>query len=287
MPGYRRRMSPTGRVAVIGDVGGHLEPLRRELVRLGADPASLRLPADLTVVQVGDLVHRGPDSGGVVALVDHLLDMAPRQWVQLVGNHEAQYVREPAFDWPERLDPSAVARLRHWWATGRMRVAAAVTAGDEPWLITHAGLTVGFWREALGAPTSAGHAAAAINSFIGTHDDVLFHAGEMLGGGDPDPTAGPVWAAAGSELLPGWFAAPDELPFSQVYGHSTVVDWRRRRLLCADDVAALVELDVERAHVGAAVGSHRIVGVDPKHGKKAHSPWEALVLQDATVTSWP
>ena len=53
------------RVAVIGDVAGHLDELQTELVRLGADGATLELPAGLQVIQVGDLIHRGPDSAGV------------------------------------------------------------------------------------------------------------------------------------------------------------------------------------------------------------------------------
>ena len=62
---------------MIGDVGGHLAELRRELVRLGADPETGELPADLTIVQVGDLVHRGPGLAGVVGLVDRHLRADP------------------------------------------------------------------------------------------------------------------------------------------------------------------------------------------------------------------
>jgi hypothetical protein len=68
----------TVRVAVIGDIGGHLNELRTELVRLGAGQDG-RLPDDLIVVQVGDLIHRGPDSDGVVALVDRYLRTQPSQ----------------------------------------------------------------------------------------------------------------------------------------------------------------------------------------------------------------
>ena len=57
------------RVAVIGDVGGHVEELRRELRALGASETGV-LPDDLVVIQVGDLVHRGPDSEAVVRLVN-------------------------------------------------------------------------------------------------------------------------------------------------------------------------------------------------------------------------
>ena len=105
-----------GRVAVIGDLAGHLDELRGELVRLGADASTLRLPDDLTVVQVGDLVHRGPDSDGVVALVDRYLREQPEHWVQLAGNHEGQYVRDASSTGPR---PSATSRPSDWRGGGR------------------------------------------------------------------------------------------------------------------------------------------------------------------------
>ncbi|WP_233594971.1 metallophosphoesterase [Amycolatopsis sp. WAC 04169] len=74
-----------GRVAIIGDVGGHPDQLRRALAWLGA--TGERLPPDLTVIQVGDLVDRGPDSTGVLDIVANLLDDG--RWIQLAGNHEA------------------------------------------------------------------------------------------------------------------------------------------------------------------------------------------------------
>ena len=106
------------RFAVIGDVGGHLDELRRELRRLGADRSTGSLPNDLVVIQVGDLVHRGPDSAGVIALVDRYLHTQPGQWIQIVGNHEAQYLADPTFAWPERLDDESGRVLRGWWSDG-------------------------------------------------------------------------------------------------------------------------------------------------------------------------
>src|SRR5690348_11990120 len=112
-----------GRVVVVGDVGGHPGELSRALESVGA--AGGELPADVTVVQVGDLIDRGPDSAGVLRLVGHHLDTAPERWVQLVGNHEAQYLDGPMF-WSERLAAEDAEILRSWWAAGRMHVAAAV-----------------------------------------------------------------------------------------------------------------------------------------------------------------
>jgi hypothetical protein len=278
-----------GRVAVIGDVGGHRNELVSELRRLGADPATGWLPPDLTVVQVGDLVHRGPDSGGVVAMVDAYLDEQPQQWVQLVGNHEAQYLYPPVFEWPERIGDDAIDTLREWWRAGRMIAAAAVESDAGQLLVTHAGLTAGFWRDALDAPQSARDAARALNSFPGTHDDVLFAPGHMLAAKDsdgaPDFAAGPIWAAAATELVPSWLAEAQPAPFHQVHGHSMIADWHRRALRGAPQVTALVSVDEAACHetVELPRGAGRIVGVDPGHGRRPRVPWRAYVLEDARI----
>ena len=115
-----------GRVAVFGDVGGHAKQLRRALVALGAAPDTLTLPPDLTIVQVGDLIHRGPDSPGVIEIVRRMLDDQPRQWVQLAGNHEAQYLTPPKFHWPERLPQADLETLFEWWGHRRMRVLSLI-----------------------------------------------------------------------------------------------------------------------------------------------------------------
>jgi hypothetical protein len=264
------------RVAVIGDVAGHLDELRGELRRLGAHPDSGRLPDDLTVIQVGDLVHRGPDSEGVIALVGHYLTVQPGQWVQLVGNHEAQYLREPAFHWPERLSSDSVERLRSWWAHGQLRAAVAVRTPAEDFLVTHAGLTAGYWDDILGGLSDVTQVAAALNSFIGTHEAVLFHAGQMLGGGKEDRTAGPVWAAAATELLPSWLGT--ELPFSQVHGHSSVYDWEGQFFRATEDVIRRTVLDRTAKHEVVSLLGGRIIGVDPGHGRRPRRPWQSWEL---------
>jgi hypothetical protein len=68
-------MSP--RIALIGDVQGYAHRLEVALRNLGADPACGTLPEDLTVVQLGDLVHKGPDSTGCIAIVDRQLRVHP------------------------------------------------------------------------------------------------------------------------------------------------------------------------------------------------------------------
>lgn len=275
------------RVMVIGDIGGHLGELRRELERLGADPDTGTLPADLTVIQVGDLIHRGPESDGVIAFVDRLLTEQPDQWIQLVGNHEANYLARPAFDWPERLSERSVQTLRQWWGDGRMRVAAAVRGrNQQEYLITHAGVTRMYWRSVLGAPDSAAGAAAALNAMIGQHDGLIFRSGQMLGSGPPRPGVGPVWAAAGTELLPSWLTWRP--PFSQVHGHSTLYSWRHGHFGTRREVWRRTRVDPEARHeVTMLAGGRRIVGIDPCHGVTAAPSWRSWQVPITAVPVTP
>ncbi len=77
---------PTGeRIYAIGDVHGHLDALRalHEKIRAHAQDAP---KADITLLYVGDLIDRGPDSAGVVDLA--MTPMPDMRSVVLMGNHE-------------------------------------------------------------------------------------------------------------------------------------------------------------------------------------------------------
>jgi hypothetical protein len=114
----------------------------------GARDEPIALPDDVIVVQVGDLVVRGLDSIGVIHVVQQTQQRHPGQWVQLVGNHESQYVPGGRPFWPEPLAPAGVELLTAWWQTGAMNVAAAVaTAKGDEYLVTHAGRTVRNWQD--------------------------------------------------------------------------------------------------------------------------------------------
>jgi hypothetical protein len=273
-------------VAVIGDVGGHLDELQRELVRLGTDERTGVLPDDLTIVQVGDLIHRGPDSAGVIATVDRYLRQQPDQWLQLVGNHEAQYLTQRTFFWPEQLDDTSATTIRRWWSERVMYVAAVLTGGTsddtsggtsdpatEDILVTHAGLTEGYWRRMLGSPDTAERTAHVLNAMRGRRDDLLFRSGQMLGGGRPNPSAGPLWAAAGSELLPGWLSG--WLPFSQIHGHTSLHRWSERRFVGSEEIRQRTTADLDARHETTSLIGGRIVGIDPGHDKEPRGPWRA------------
>jgi hypothetical protein len=143
----------------------------------------------------------------------------------------------------------------------------------------------GFWREDLGAPVGAPAAARAVNALIDVDEARLFRAGAMLGGGPPNWRSGPVWAAAGTELVPSWLAAPQELTFHQLHGHSSLVDWKAGRWLAGTAVSEVTRLDTSARHTTSTVGDHLIVGVDPCHGYTPSRNWAAYVIPDAVVVA--
>ncbi|RAK31298.1 calcineurin-like phosphoesterase family protein [Actinoplanes lutulentus] len=248
-------------VVVVGDVGGCSEQLKRVVGPLVAEPGTV-------VVQVGDLVDRGPDSAGVLAFVRERLEGDRRRWVQLIGNHEAPYVGGESF-WPEPLGEAEAGLLRSWWLREWMRVAVAVrTADGEELLITHAGLSRDAWRD-LGAPVTAGTAAALLN----TRPEPLLFSYE-----------GPLWAEAG-QIYPSWLGGLERLPFSQVHGHSTIVSFDRRTWLCEERIRWRSTVDWQARHTETQVPGGRFVGVDPKHGLAGAPEWAPLVLPGAEVIS--
>jgi serine/threonine protein phosphatase 1 len=80
---------PGQRVYAVGDIHGRLDLFEAMIAAIEADDAA-RGPADTTVVLLGDLVDRGPDSAGVVAKA--------REWQRqrevriLLGNHEEMFL---------------------------------------------------------------------------------------------------------------------------------------------------------------------------------------------------
>lgn len=242
---------------IIGDVGGCASHLAAVL-----DP----IDSDSVVVQVGDLIDRGPDSMGVLALVRDRLATGSGRWIQLIGNHEAPYLGAEPF-WPHPLADDGAAQLRAWWLRDQMRVAAAVrTAEGEEFLVTHAGLTVDAWRR-LDAPVTATTAADLLNT---RPVDLLWDDG------------GPLWAEA-STVYGSWLAATDPVPFGQIHGHSSIVDYRRRVWMCTERIRQRSTVDWTARHTTTRMHGARFIAVDPKHGRDGAPTWAPLILPDAEV----
>ena len=269
------------RIAVIGDVGGHAESLRHELTRLGAHPDGA-LPADLVVIQVGDLIHRGPDSDDVISMVNRYLRSQPTQWIQLIGNHEVNYLQPPVFRWPEELSRRHIRMLNRWWQNGTAAVAAAIDTAHESFLVTHAGITAEFWATVLGGPPTAADAARRINELARAGAESVFRAGSFLHGTTASD-AGPLWADTATELLPGW--ADRHLPFSQIHGHNSITKWRTDDSTTPRVTAdVLVTIDEAAKHEMVHLHGGRLIGIDPDHRDTPTSPWRAFEVI-GTVTA--
>lgn len=250
-------------VAFFGDVQGHLGAYRGGLEAVGVDTATAKIPPGLTVVQVGDLIHKGPDSEGVVALAARLLDENPTRYIQLIGNHEGQYLGGPVF-WPDMIaEPSAIA-LAEWYVQRRCAVAAAAVLDGEPTLITHGGLTPVKWA-ALGQPTDPHEVAAVLNEEFWTSPAEALMPGAMLRG-EPGPP-GVAWPEPVQELYLPWLSH-GSAPFAQVHGHASPFAWHNGRWWrgVPRRLRNMMTVDSDARHTFCPVGGVEFVGIDTANG---------------------
>lgn len=131
---------PGERVYAVGDIHGRLD-LFEELIRAIEADDSARDGARTTVILLGDLIDRGPDSAGVIRTAR---EWSQRQTVRIIaGNHEEMLLqslekpevlrvfmrhggRETVMSYP--VDPVAYADAD--WDTLRDLIAAAIPAED-------------------------------------------------------------------------------------------------------------------------------------------------------------
>lgn len=241
-----------GRVAVIGDVGGYVGQLRHALGQLGVTESSW--PDDLHVIQLGDLFGGRADAE-VARLVDPHLRAG--RWTQLIGNWELEAVGGVAIGRAGRtVHPDAVAAFRCWHRAGLVRSAAAVTsASGVVGVVTHAGISRGFWKNDLYSEHDPRLVVERLNAM--RFDDVA-RPGSMFGKPD-EPAPGPIWSSQ-AETWRDWV----ECPFPQVHGHTTAwsstLGWSDH---LPEEMRARARVD--RGHVvfTPSAGSPPIVGIDP------------------------
>lgn len=276
----RPAVEETTTVAIIGDVGGWADQLVGQLRHVGADPDTGHVPPGLHIIQVGDLVHKGPASDQTVDLVASFVDGPTRQrWTQLAGNHEAHYLGRRWYQDRPRLSPPQRDLLRRWRDHGLLRAACVVDSVTHgPLLVTHAGVTSWYWQRHLGSPNTAGEAAERLNHWLHWGDDRVFLSGILRGHTQP----GPLWASATDELYPSWATSPHPPPFGQVHGHTAAVQWRPDRALprrwTGSDHAEPLRVDLEGRHTVVRIGGCPFIAVDPSFDSTpppahAATPW--------------
>lgn len=282
---------------IFGDTGGHFEQLYQGLQKAGMTE-DMYLPDDVTIIHCGDLVHKGKGSNEIVSMVDTIMKQNPGQWIQLFGNHEAQYLGGIPFWRDNKITSKTVETLQKWWVNGDMVLAyglpsgaiienekSPVTEASKPILFTHAGMTKDFWKYWMNHPryadeldvTDVMDVVKVLNSLS---IDEAGTAGVMLSG---DASAenlppSPIWAHCVLELWYSWEpydydrdVEEDEIPFIQIHGHTSPFsfaddEWYKGTYLIFKN-DSVVDLDTHS--VWTSVGDSLHVAIDPGYEKTA------------------
>lgn len=282
-----------GTTYVIGDIGGQLDIFEQSLRSVGVNTETMTIPEGVTVVQLGDVIrmHDSPrlDNISVLALVNELRVNNPGRYHQLWGNHEygALHFHLPGTHWKveDTHRAALTSAMQEWLYAGCTELAVAV--GDT--LITHAGLTHGYWQE-IGSPQTATEAAAALNSRSASLLSTKARApyGYILNRYTAELDTNILWAEAAMETYPSWLVTDDEMPFNQVHGHDTPYSHEYGRLKPHTPlaVAERMTVDKENRRTVFNIGARTITCVDWSLSDRIHeASWEVLGLDGKAGTS--
>lgn len=252
---------------IFGDTGGHYDALSKSLIKLGVDITTGAIPKDHIIVTVGDVIHKGPQSAETLKLVDLLIRRNPSQFIYIIGNHEmlhfsGQVSRNSSYCKCSDADVDMLLALK---SEKRLRYAYAFISEGESYLVTHAGLTEGFWREHLNYEGDAFVAADLINKL----PDETLNMVSYLKTGEYLMNATPVWAVCDAEVGMSWVRAELEPPFHMVHGHTTILNWDDNSIyswsLSDKTVLSCSVLDFINRFQYIHLGTKQVIGVDPTY----------------------
>lgn len=214
---------------IYGDIGGHYNEFIASLHDYGVDTDNYTIPKGTVIVQVGDLVHKGPDSEKIVIMVSAFANKYPEQWIQLIGNHELPYLsKQREFYSGARANKPTRKMIRELQSDKLLKSSYSFTDSQgQDYLVTHAGLTETnydnfSYRNGLDRPN-----ASQIDSILNnTPLNDMLTAGMMMYG-RPNQSASIFWAECASELYYSWLTPEIVAPFHQIHGHSSVRQWGR------------------------------------------------------------
>ena len=210
------------RTVVLGDLHGSLDAFRTILARGGLVDGESWRGGRTILVQLGDVVDRGPDS---IETYDFLFGLQQRakkgkgRVVRLLGNHEVSLLEGDLSlaDFPE--PESMASRVRE--DVLALRVQAAYSHAG--WFFTHAGVHHGLLqrlRGEMGKRFTLPRLAKLLNEKLvnaaatGDYADPIFAVGVVRGG--EEERGGIFWADFDLEM-----ASPRRAPaMHQVFGHT-------------------------------------------------------------------
>lgn len=264
------------RYAILPDVGAHLEVFKNMLEKAGVNLATLVIPEGLTIIQLGDLVHKGVEPLECLRLAYNMKQKNGGKYIQILGNHEAHYLGGPDLTGRAGVTHIGVESeelLKHMWREGLMQPAYAAETVDGETLFTHGGLTHTTWLKAGAGDalhtaeklnTAGSNLAAKINNTSDT--ELLFKEGKLLTG-IVTSDVGVIHPRTGSEFTHSWLQKKS-MPFHQIHGHETMKHWAGGDW--HDDVPEYVKLltivDEVNRYTKIFVGNKYIWSVDPAYG---------------------
>lgn len=229
---------------IIGDIGGHLPLFKRILSRLEIDE-NYKVPKNVRIIQVGDMVRAYPhfrESNTILLrIVQKLTENNPiiqnenngrnknnGEWMQLLGNHEVPLLSKthapPFWKIEESFEPEIYQIMQQMMKMNSFRNAVIVNNS----LITHSGLTGGYWKDFLDSETNIYKVEEKLNSFIvnSTGSSVSqinnflnsLNAGMLITKKEPNLSSDFTTAMPIEELVESWMNL--EMPFDQFHGHS-------------------------------------------------------------------
>lgn len=281
------------RVVIISDVGGHLDYLEKILEKDVRVNDKGIIPKNTHFILNGDIVHKGPDSEACLALTADLLDKNENNMTVTVGNHEEHYLGDIPF-WRDEIAQESQDLLKDLWENNRLTAGVAVQSSNRAqYLVTHAGITPGYWDQVLAHPLTPSEAADRLAGIRKVAEPYLWYPGCMITG-ERDAAAGPVWASSSDELYPAWAhvqlkgkRAPRN--FHQIHGHSTPYFWQARKWYLHPDLRPLVDLNYPRHRSVTTISGNRFIGIDPGHSTRATDPetWSPYIVNGEVIPTVP
>lgn len=286
-------MSNNGRVVTIADIGGHLDYLEYILEKDVQLTPKGTIPKNTHLVVNGDIVHKGPDSEACLDRVVELQNQNGSQVTLTAGNHEEHYLGDIPF-WRQEIDEEHQALLRDLWAENRMVAGVAIqSVNSAQYLVTHAGVTPGYWKQVLACPITPVEAAARLAAIKRLAPELLWYPGCMITGA-PDGSAGPLWASCSDELYPGWAQAQIKgqiapRDFHQIHGHSTPYDWQQRKWRLDGGLRDLVDLNFAKNRSVTTITGNRFIGIDPGFSSRTtpQEKWSSFIVRGEVVPTVP
>jgi hypothetical protein len=286
---------------VFGDTGGHALQLMRSLEKLGVDLELYKMPTDLRVIHVGDVIHKGPESTLLIYVIDQLMMNNPDQWIQIIGNHESQHLRDddvfnraPHF-WSCDCKKSDKKKLNYWWKNSMAKFAWGIDSfekdtlkleisakpkipvPDKGILFCHGGVTRVWWDSFLNKETSAIKAAEKINSLPLNH---VASPGQLMG--VFNPRVGPIWAIGNTEVFGSWWSIEpdkqDDMPFIQIHGHTQSFSFNANKWWpVSPEFRNRTKLNPETRSVTTELSNSLLIGIDPGYSEKADTQEQPFI----------